>query len=526
MGAEGAVSSLTFDGNRLVEFAPGARIKPLSNLTVVIECPIRTGRFQIFDTSLGGTIKIGPNGPRTVFPEWWGAKANGTVDCTPAIQRAVDAITDPSTGARGGEVVFTAGEYQILGTITLPRGYDRPKLALRGLGVFATALHAPPGYPPSGPLIVWDEAATDKWVRYQTIRDMQISRTSPGVVIQHSLLNDQLNGRLFACKFDNLFLSAGNQTSSGVSLEIEGALNSSFRDIGILGGNIGLRLKNSSHVEVSNFRTEIDKSVANGIVIEGGGNHVFVQTRIEGVNGGSGVRIDGGAKNVIFNGVYFEGKETNPQIDIRDASLVTIINPALAQPRGDNIVGLRIGALATAIRVIGGNSIDFATAPNSAGGQYSGCLAVLVESGARYVTVEGLNIVSPWDVRSDARANIVVQSGAKGVDILAYQEIGDLPANQQIRVTSGPATLAQSSTPSVSEGGLFTTANTTATTITNFVDGHPGQEITVIFNDAQTTVQAGATIQLTSAFTSTPNDVLKLIYDGSKWREVSRSILS
>ena len=67
LGPEAGVTSpLRFDGNQVLEFAPGARIKPLSNLTVVINCPIRAERYQIFDTSIGGTIRFGPKGPATV----------------------------------------------------------------------------------------------------------------------------------------------------------------------------------------------------------------------------------------------------------------------------------------------------------------------------------------------------------------------------------------------------------------------------------------------------------------------------
>ena len=73
---------------------------------------------------------------------------------------------------------------------------------------------------------------------------------------------------------------------------------------------------------------------------------------------------------------------------------------------------------------------------------------------------------------------------------------------------------------------MFKTANTAATTITNLLDGYPDQEVTIIFTDSNTTVASNVNLQLVSTFSSTPNDVLKLIYDGAIWREISRSLLA
>lgn len=356
---------------------------------------------------------------------------------------------------------------------------------------------------------------------------MQISRSTQGAAIRHSIIGgDQLTSRLFACKFENLLLVGGSTSASGVVLDIEGALNSSFIDVGVQGGSIGFQLKNSSHVAVLNFRTEIDRSVANGIVIEGGGNHVFAQTRIEGVDGGSGVRVDLTAKNVVFCGLFFEGKLTNPQIDIRDASQITVMHAALGSVAADNITGIKVGGSAKAIRLIDVYSTDYTTFPKAGGGQYAGCVALKVETGARYVKVDGLCVASPWGSEGNARSNIVVQSGTCAIDIVARDETSNTEINKIVRVTSDPPTFApQSTTPSVAEGAVFKTANTSATTITNFLDGYSGQEVTIIFGDSLTTVQSNANVKLAASFTSTPNDTLKLVYDGALWRELSRSVL-
>lgn len=82
-------------------------------------------------------------------------------------------------------------------------------------------------------------------------------------------------------------------------------------------------------------------------------------------------------------------------------------------------------------------------------------------------------------------------------------------------------------TPSVAKRNILFTANTGATTITNFTGGMNGQEITILFTDNVTTVQNNSNILLSGAtnFVATPNDVLRLLYfPGTGWREVGRSV--
>lgn len=78
-------------------------------------------------------------------------------------------------------------------------------------------------------------------------------------------------------------------------------------------------------------------------------------------------------------------------------------------------------------------------------------------------------------------------------------------------------------TPSVVDGNNFKTANTSVTTITGFDNGTAGQEITIIFTDANTSVSDSGSIKLSGSFSSTANATLKLIFDGTNWFELSRS---
>ena len=79
-------------------------------------------------------------------------------------------------------------------------------------------------------------------------------------------------------------------------------------------------------------------------------------------------------------------------------------------------------------------------------------------------------------------------------------------------------------TPSVQGGTNFATANTGATTITTFDDGAGGQRITIVFTDANTTLTDGGNLKLAGAFTSTGDDTMELIFDGTNYYELGRSV--
>jgi hypothetical protein len=80
-------------------------------------------------------------------------------------------------------------------------------------------------------------------------------------------------------------------------------------------------------------------------------------------------------------------------------------------------------------------------------------------------------------------------------------------------------------TPTVGAGNSFVTANTGATSITNFDDGQAGQYLHIVFGDANTTLVHNVTkINLTSDsnWNFATNDAILLIKKGTVWYEVGR----
>lgn len=68
-----------------------------------------------------------------------------------------------------------------------------------------------------------------------------------------------------------------------------------------------------------------------------------------------------------------------------------------------------------------------------------------------------------------------------------------------------------------------------AVTIARIIGGYEGQRLLLGFTDANVTITDDAsgnadTVNLSGAFTGSADDTIELIYNGTSWREVSRSV--
>lgn len=126
-------------------FAPGARLVVGDGASVTIKSPehvvaqptqhvfqlIGKGRV-LFDLHSGDRHNQGG----VIYPQWWGAAADRSVDSTDAIQAAINAAALPAGGMEHGwaEVRFLPGEYGFT-TLVLPQ-----RTVLRGSGCTTTVL--------------------------------------------------------------------------------------------------------------------------------------------------------------------------------------------------------------------------------------------------------------------------------------------------------------------------------------------------------------------------------------------------
>ena len=87
-------------------------------------------------------------------------------------------------------------------------------------------------------------------------------------------------------------------------------------------------------------------------------------------------------------------------------------------------------------------------------------------------------------------------------------------------------TLADNTTPTVADVNVCKCSPAAPTTITNFTNGQTGQIIYIIFTNANATITDGANMKLQGAanFVSTADDTMTMVYDGTAWFELARSV--
>lgn len=117
-----------------------------------------------------------------------------------------------------------------------------------------------------------------------------------------------------------------------------------------------------------------------------------------------------------------------------------------------------------------------------------------------------------------------------GLQIPSYQQ-----TNWQVPITfdlnlldtilAGTQILNTGATPTVTQAANWTTSNTGATTITNFVGGLPGQRITVACgaSDTFTSIPGSANILVRGAFSCATPGSISFVLIGTVWTEISRS---
>jgi len=119
-------SNLTINATTVFQ---GGILKPASGVSITfgsgdLIAPIA----QIFDGSLNssltrtGILFAATSPVDTVYPQWWGAIADGVSDATTAIQLAIDSVTYNTTTQKVGTVKFKSGLYDIASPLYV--GYD------------------------------------------------------------------------------------------------------------------------------------------------------------------------------------------------------------------------------------------------------------------------------------------------------------------------------------------------------------------------------------------------------------------
>lgn len=95
-----------------VHFQPGAILKPDSGITVTLSGGMTSALRKVFDLSAGGTVSV--RKVPVVYPQWWGAAADGSTDDTSALQAAFNASVSSDGSVRYAPVCIPAGTYKVI----------------------------------------------------------------------------------------------------------------------------------------------------------------------------------------------------------------------------------------------------------------------------------------------------------------------------------------------------------------------------------------------------------------------------
>lgn len=98
-------NNLTIPNGKTIEIKKGGVIRYSGHLH--IDAPFQAGRHQTFQAIGNGLVTFGQSIGAKIHPEWFGAVANDSIDCTLAIKKAFAA------GTSNYSVIFSPGIYRI-----------------------------------------------------------------------------------------------------------------------------------------------------------------------------------------------------------------------------------------------------------------------------------------------------------------------------------------------------------------------------------------------------------------------------
>lgn len=120
--AQSCSTAITTPTTLAVEFTGAGKITKSTGCTLTFNGPFPNGHLlrKLFDGFTAGDVTFGVGSVSTVYPQWWGAKADATTD---------DTTASASAAASYSHVSFVAGKYRHIAKITMVKA-----VTLEGVG--------------------------------------------------------------------------------------------------------------------------------------------------------------------------------------------------------------------------------------------------------------------------------------------------------------------------------------------------------------------------------------------------------
>lgn len=439
----------------------------------------------------------------------FGAVGNGVANDTTAIQAAITA---------SNSVYFPAGSYLITAAIT---GGNK-SLSLIGDGIGVTNL-------------VWSETgglnlSFNNTLQKLTIANlsMQAAKAAAGTAIS-ALWPVTASSTHPSCVLENIEIIPADGTThywtNGIILE--NAWNGKIDNVLIRGKNNSVDMNKAVYL----------KTQSNDFII----SNLFVYFCKEAVStdGTTEGTVWSNSKAVYVNyGGVFAGSASAPGLNVRDVHISSLIAGIITNNKPQSCISgcliyKRAESTAGWVGIqYSAGSDDTVTTDNCfvvEGGATGTAAAIVLVAASRHLVSN--NVGQNMDTLIEAQASSANYTITNNRRVNGTYTVFASGTGTNIILNNAPIDgvttfAANSTTPSVnnSTANFFATANSSATTITNFTNGYTGQIISVLANDVNTTVQHTANVVLQGgvSFVMGNGAILTLRKDPSVWREVSR----
>ncbi|HAO93425.1 MAG: hypothetical protein A2X93_09165 [Deltaproteobacteria bacterium GWC2_56_8] len=395
----------------------------------------------------------------------------------------------------------------------------------------------------TGPAIKLDGTGVSSRMSNFVIEDMSIIATNTTQVLDVDIanygftLNRLLVGQKgsgggilyeggYVCTWSDVLIYGAGKTVSDTGLIVRtlttqnGGGNLTFINVNTVSFDKGWELGHNTYgsgaiiTTINCIGCQASTHKTHGVLVGSGAKNVnwwgsYIEACQDGANGGIGMIIHNRAQLTSVKGAWFSNNDIALSLGKNDADTsIAGIDRATIE---DNIFG---NILVTGIQVWGslysyGKEIlrnKFYKSASAPGTTIGIDIQDAVQRGLR---VEGNEMDTTLTTTISNPARIDLFTKFDTTYGLSSQKRGNF-----VSFTSLDAT------PSVASGSLFKTANAGATTITMLDDGVTGQEVLILFNDANTTVDfTGTNLKGNGGtdFTASSGDTMSAVFDGTNW---------
>ena len=527
-----------------------------------------------FDLKNGGSIPTGAvNRPinqklaELVSVKDFGALGDGITDDVTAIQNAI-----ASLATTGGEVYFPSGTYLMSSSLT-----PISNVSLKGAGIDATIIkNTGTGVSPANITLTCFGTLTGNWTTGQTTTATTYAINTPVETQPNVTLTTAGNAGNFTVGGYAMLSGPTHSTNFWYPTWV-GQIAAVDATTGIVTFNENLPLGGANWTLIQKVLVLPQNIKVSNMTIVGTGNEAvqFSVTKniilenlsiVAGTAGLSGCTFSPAAsrnvtvQNCIFNGNYvevlgcFDSKIINNSFN--GGSLVFDGGTQDSIIKG-NIINnpTQIGVGTDGISIVtesNRNIIDsnyvINVYPNYAAIKVEG---VSLNEGNNIISnniITGKDVSTTYGIAiNTSNYNTVIgnllSSFYKGIHIVnssVHQSVTgntfnnitipyDLDTTSSIQApftsTTWPTITLGSTNPDVSNGNYYGCYQSSPTSVTTFTGGKSGQILVIYFNTANTTLVASGNLHLLNSINYTPpaGTMMQFVYDGSTWRELSRS---